>query len=308
MSARHARDRVRADVGDIIDPVAAREGLYVLDDVREISKRLLLAGLRQQELAEAAEQARERLAFLLRASSVLDDSRTVDDGVADVARLVVPLLADTCVVDLAVDGTQPSRHVVGGQPDLPDVSATVLQTGVSQLVSDLADLPLEVVVPDARTREQLCAAGIRSYIVAPLRAGERRLGALTLLAAKPRPSYSAEDLVLVDDLAWRCALAIDRARLQQEVQRRARLEGVLLAARTIAHELNNGLAVTVGYVELVAADPGLPGPLSELANCARDGAHEAARAVERLQHVARLAEMDPGLGLGTILDMELSTA
>src|SRR3954465_957096 len=39
---------------------------------------------------------------------------------------------------------------------------------------------------------------------------------------------------------------------------RARLEGVLLAARTAEHELNNQLAIAAGYASLLVDDPDLP--------------------------------------------------
>jgi GAF domain-containing protein len=211
-------------------------------------------------------------------------------------------------VDIALEEDRSVHQVFGDQQAVPDLAATVLRTGAAQLVSDLGDLPREAGAPDGHARERLCALGIRSYIVVPLRAGGRTLGALTFLAAKPRGSFGPEDLAVANNLACRCGLAIDNARLQQEVQRLARLDGVLLAARTMAHELNNQLTLTVSSAELLASDPALPSHLSELASEAQEGAHAAARTVGRLQRVAHLEEIDSGAGVGTILDLGRSTA
>jgi signal transduction histidine kinase len=84
--------------------------------------------------------------------------------------------------------------------------------------------------------------------------------------------------------------------------RQARLEGVLLAARTAQHALNNQLATVVGYADLLAADRGLPTHLRQLAEEILVAAQEAAARVERLRQITRLHEVDQG-GPGPVLDL-----
>ena len=91
----------------------------------------------------------------------------------------------------------------------------------------------------------------------------------------------------------------------------ARLDGALLMARTIAHEINNALSPVVGYGELLvqrlrsrgdtlAADQALSMLLA---------AEETAEKVRRLQRVVRLqgAAGAPAADL-TVLDLTQSTA
>ena len=87
---------------------------------------------------------------------------------------------------------------------------------------------------------------------------------------------------------------------------RARLEGALLAARTAQHELNNQLAATVGYAEMLADDSGLPRPVRDLARQALEGAERAVSSLQRLAQITRLEEVDQG-GPGTVLDLGRST-
>jgi hypothetical protein len=84
----------------------------------------------------------------------------------------------------------------------------------------------------------------------------------------------------------------------------ARLEGVLLAARTAQHTVNNLLTLTVGYAELVANDPRLPEDLREPAGEALRGAMEAVTILGRLLRVTHVEVIEVGLPGGTVLDLD----
>ncbi len=178
------------------------------------------------------------------------------------------------------------------------------------------------------------AEGLRvddgALVAIPLQLAGRAIGALGFTFGEPRP-FDEQDRAFVLMLSRQCAQALERARLYERVQQeheehkradaervqlmlekaeRARLEGVLLAARTMAHHLNNSLAMTVGYGELVADDPRLPADLREMALEAMRGAQEAAATVTRLQRIARLEEASAPIGVGsshTVLDLERSS-
>ena len=66
-------------------------------------------------------------------------------------------------------------------------------------------------------------------ISVPLRARNQPLGALTVARTARGATYGADDLALVEDLATRIALALDRGRLYREVEQRAD------AARVLEH-------------------------------------------------------------------------
>jgi DNA-binding response OmpR family regulator len=90
----------------------------------------------------------------------------------------------------------------------------------------------------------------------------------------------------------------ERVRAQRTAEESAKLAGVLLAARTAAHEINNALALPVGYADLltlhptVAADPGLLKQVTDI----RDNVERAAEIINRLQRVIRLEEVPSPLG------------
>ena len=86
----------------------------------------------------------------------------------------------------------------------------------------------------------------------------------------------------------------------------ARLEGVRLAARELAHLVNNDLAVAVGLVDLVQGQPELPTHLRDLLAGAATSLDAAARHVREMQSVVRVVVKETPAGQS--LDLERSTS
>jgi CheY-like chemotaxis protein len=113
--------------------------------------------------------------------------------------------------------------------------------------------------------------------------GTLALGTFALGTREARRAFSREDAENLETIATFCAAAL--AGLE-----RARLEGVLLAARTAQHELNNRLGVVLGYAEMLAEYPGLPESMNELVTEIVSGAKELAETVDQLRRVTRIRE------------------
>ena len=92
--------------------------------------------------------------------------------------------------------------------------------------------------------------------------------------------------------------------LESRLRDEARLEGVHLAAREIAHLVNNDLAVAVGLVDLLQAQAKLPPDLRALLQNASTSLDAAARHIEQLQSVVRVVVKETPAGQS--LDLERS--
>ncbi|MFC7328645.1 PP2C family protein-serine/threonine phosphatase [Marinactinospora rubrisoli] len=174
------------------------------------------------------QRAMTRLSLLAEVSTTLSSSLHTEEVLQRLARLLVPRLADWCVVDLVEDEVwhaafahrDPKATMPTGSEGLippPDpFSDTPLEralAGAGPLLIESfpqgqADTPLGRMQRDAQRR-----FGADTAIVAPLLARHRVLGVLSLVRADPEHPLTAEDLDLVEDLAWRAALAVDNARL-----------------------------------------------------------------------------------------------
>lgn len=105
------------------------------------------------------------------------------------------------------------------------------------------------------------------------------------------------------DVEVRLRVAERALLLLRERETLMRLEGVLLAAHTAQHELNNRLALTAGYAELLERDPRLPPSLHMAASEALRGAQEAAAILTRLCNMTELREVAWGPSLAPTLDL-----
>jgi DNA-binding response OmpR family regulator len=148
---------------------------------------------------------------------------------------------------------------------------------------------------------QLTPAGDESTIAVPLLHEGQLLGTLALGTRDARRSFSRDEAESLETMAAFCAAGL--AAIE-----RARLEGVLLAARTAQHELNNRLGVVLGYAEMLAEFPELPDGMEELVNEIVSGAKDLAETVDQLRRVTRIRETPRPSLTGTTLDLHESVA
>jgi GAF domain-containing protein len=163
----------------------------------------------------------------------------------------------------------------------------------------------------------LAAAGAGTFAAATAAAGEAetRIGSLHV-DHREVGHFSAGDLRLAEALAALAGAAIDRARLASARERaaaaereRARLDGALLVARTVAHELNNALAPVGGFAELLSLAPAVAqdAVLASYARLIQDATQTAAAKIRRLNALVRLEETPSVLGEGRpLLDLDRS--
>jgi PAS domain S-box-containing protein len=182
-------------------------------------------------------RAEEAQRFLAEASDMLASSLDYRETLSSVARLVVPTLADWCVVDvldedgslerLAVEHPDPGKVALVHKlqeryppdPDEPSGVYQVLRSGEPEMMAQIPEELLEAAAVDAEHREILRELGLRSYMVVPLVTRARTLGAISMIAAESGRSYGQADLALAQELARRAALAVDNARLYEEAQK-----------------------------------------------------------------------------------------
>jgi PAS domain S-box-containing protein len=187
----------------------------------------------KEQLARAeAVEVRRRLALLAAAGPLLSASLDYEKTLEGITRLLVPEIADWCLLDMVEDDGSVNQlavaHVEEEKENLlrrlgdhrefgdedPGSTAEVLRTGRSVLLPDLPDPTFyERALGRGEHLDIVLGLEPRSLMCVPLLARGRTIGAITLVSSKPERRYDREDLLLAEDLAYRCALAADNARL-----------------------------------------------------------------------------------------------
>ena len=127
--------------------------------------------------------------------------------------------------------------------------------------------------------------------------------ALGIMLLLTRYVMSYRDTVQAHDLL--AQQAADRELVQAAREEAARLEGVLLTARELAHVLNNDLAIVVGNVELLGMLPDRPLAEQAIIEEAQEGLSRAALHLRQLQQVSQVKTKETPAG--PALDLDRST-
>jgi PAS domain S-box-containing protein len=208
----------------------------------------VLAALLARSRAQVGRD-RQRFAVLSSVAEIADGTRSLEETVAGLHDIVVPDVADICIVD-ALSGGELRRlavRVTGGEAEAAALAArppaTVDRIGdpkQPRLLRTIDDAVLRQIALDDEDLARLRTLRATSAMVVPLRARGRRLGSLTLIAtARSGRRFGSEDLDFAKVLAGRAALALDNAGLFSELET---IEAQLTAALSTLAE-----AVTVQH-------------------------------------------------------------
>ena len=244
---------VRGEGGGMIGVLAVVSAEPVVPDdvvfLRSVAN--LVAAAMVRDLAES------RLAFLAEAGHVLAESLDYDITLSTLADLIVPRLADWCIVDLVEeDGTMRRVAVRAADPrkqplldvlhrDYPPVAdsrqpgALALVQGKTVHFSEFTPESLRETTRDESHYELMTRLDPRSAIAVPLLAQGRVLGALTLAWSESGRRYDESDMMLAEELGRRAALAIENARLyRRELEAQRRIGFLVEASDVLASSLD----------------------------------------------------------------------
>ena len=200
----------------------------------------------EQAARAEAEAAKQRLGLLADVSRQLAASLDYDATLQTVARVFVSQIADVCTVDMVEGDGRICRLAVARAP----AERRELEMAWPAPPDVQTAHPLAESIRDGKPvlRGGLGPDGADAMVV-PLRGRGRVLGAITCLGNPTRVSYTDVDLALAEEVANRCGLALDNARLHAEAQQAKRLRDEFLSVA--AHELKTPMTTLRGYTQLL---------------------------------------------------------
>jgi PAS domain S-box-containing protein len=208
----------------------------------------------------------ERLRLLDSVGAVADGSLPLSETLRRVTEVIVPALADICMVDAIHEGRVSriatrvrgrddaeaiERRMRARPPALPNwlVKFERSWRHIPQWWPRVRDEELRRMATSADDLRFLRSLDLSSSIVIPIRARDRNLGALTMISAWSNRRYSAEDVRFAQILASRIGLALDNAGLFSD------LESVERRLDTVMAILDEAIVIHGPDGELVFANP-----------------------------------------------------
>jgi PAS domain S-box-containing protein len=280
-TVRVRKDGAPVDISLSVSPIrnAAGQVIGASKIARDITERKRADALRVELLAaEQAARARAELAehratILAEASSVLASSLDSATTLRTVSRLIVPTLADWCIIDLvtrdhglarvALAASEPGTQALLSelQQYAPDWTsqqpgAQAIRGAKAILFPEVTEKTLTSTVRDAAHLALMRRLRPRSALAVPLVSRSRVVGALTLVRTTPGQRYDEADVAMAEDLARQAAQAVDNANLYSEAaEARAQAEGanrtkdVFLAV--LSHELRTPMNAVYGWARML---------------------------------------------------------
>jgi signal transduction histidine kinase/ActR/RegA family two-component response regulator len=302
-----ARGRVIGSIGISRDapgrPYTAEDEALLV----QVADRVALA-LSNAALLATEQRLNENLAFLAEASAIVASSLGVAETSERLARLVVPRLASSCVLDvvqpdgqlatLAVAHVDPDkerllremRRRFPPDPRLGHPMFDALRSGRVLRWEVVPPTAVDYLAEDSEHLEMARTLLGRSSILVPLSAHGAGLGVLTVTAER---TFGEEDLRLFEELGRRAASALEHG-LVYEAELRARrdVESVSRAKdeflTTLSHELRTPLTAILGWTSTLRARGSDPAVAERgLAVIERNAAAQA-RLIEDMLNVSRI--------------------
>jgi PAS domain S-box-containing protein len=246
-------------------------------------------------------KAHETQRLLAEAGETLASSLGADETLRNVTRLAVPQLADACIVNVYHGGSfrgvaaahvtparagEIERHRLERPIDLRGEHpvAQVIRSGAAVALQYEGDSADWAMLPDV---VDIFGAPPRSLIAVPLLARDQLLGVMTLYREKN--PHDENDRFLAGEIARRAALAIDNARLHDQVHVGIRARDDMIGI--VSHDLRNpvnAVKMLTGVMLDRERDEPLSSEMVEYATIIRQAAEQMDALIRDLLDVTRV--------------------
>ena len=204
------------------------------------------------------------MSLLAEAGALLASTLDRERALTQLVHLAVPALGDLCAIDILAEDGATSRvayaHRDGTKEALvyeaPVGVRAAIRSGQPVLVSEAGETDLMAEAQSADQLRTLQQLKPRTWLVLPLTARDRVLGAITFAMTDSAGFYDRVDVRTAEVLARQVALTLDGTRLQRDTEAaRSATEAANRAKdeflMTLSHELRNPLNAVSGWAKLL---------------------------------------------------------
>ncbi|MEP7072034.1 MAG: response regulator [Verrucomicrobiota bacterium] len=296
---------LRAKIGVFVDLFRKTEQVK-----RQAEER---AHLQREQVARAeAEMEQRRLGFLAEGSNVLATSLDYEETFQNLARVIVPRLADFCIIDVADEDGQLRRIAIAGRGvnDIRGLSlchqaTEAFKSAKPQLCCPVDEECLRMFFDLEEDRQFVLRLQPKSIINVPLLTYERSVGSITVISTASDQPCGHWDLSLLQEMAHRAAIALDNASLYQaaqaaraEAERASKAKDRFLAM--LSHELRTPLTPVLASVCALEEEKDIPASLRDSLQVIRRNVELEARLIDDLLDLTRISKGKVQLNLEVV--------
>ncbi len=243
-------------------------------------------------------RAEGRQRFLVEVSELLASSLELKETLGLLARLWIPSLADYTVVEMTHRGESYELRAMRHRDGTPQESPITRAAGASwkpmagvelSAAHPVSMVPISAAleaIPAAYREEAVQSGGCIAFAVALVRSGEV-FGRITAFN-RHQAELAEGDLALLDDLAHRASMALENARLHDEVQwaLRARDDTMSVVSHDLRNPVNAVKMLAGAVLRPRAADP-LPPSVTDQVRVIQSAAQQMDTLIQDLLDMSR---------------------
>ncbi|MDB6077410.1 MAG: hypothetical protein JWO82_1157, partial [Akkermansiaceae bacterium] len=267
------------------------------------------AQLLQEQAARArAEAEKERMVFIAEAGNVLAGSLDYEQTFTNLARLVVPRLAEFCLIDriddagnlhqVAVAHRDPAKEDLLRQIRYPEASepthgAFRVYQMATPFVENRVDAKIISELLPEKDRTIINLLEPSSFAAVPMMARGRVIGSINMVHTESGQTYGEDELWLAGELAHRTALALDNVELYRAAnQAREEAEAANLSKdrflAMLSHELRTPLTPVIAHLVKLTSDGNVPESMRHPLEVIRRNVELEARLIDDLLDLTRV--------------------
>ena len=205
-----------------------------------------------------------RLSLLAEVGALLASTLGRDRTLSRLVRLAVPALGDLCAIDILGEDGTPSRVACTHRDETKEALVyetpigvrAAIRSGRPVVVSEASETDFMAEAQNADQLRRLQQLSPRAWLVLPLTARDRVLGAISFAMTESAGSYDRVDVGTAEVVAGQVALALHSADLQRDTEAANRATEAATRAKdeflmTLSHELRNPLNAVSGWAKLL---------------------------------------------------------
>ncbi len=229
---------------------------------------------KENENALKGREATFRL--IAEAGVILNSSLNYLVTLQQLCELIVPQMADWCVVDILRVTEKPTKIVWHRDPavrewakeyqkkypqdwNAPTGAPKVVRTGQSEFYEHIPEAAIERAARSPEHLADIKKLGMNSVMIVPIVGSQGVLGAISLIASESGRIFTNLDLTLAEDIGRRAGLAIEKALLYESEKTARELAENANHAKTtflanMSHEIRTPLNALIGFNEILRSE------------------------------------------------------